>query len=76
MAIESPQECARALEKISRALFHSRNLAVSIDRAQAALMLADPRNSGLTTLIDHALENAEDITRYLRALPAGDMPAV
>ncbi|GIG63685.1 hypothetical protein Lfu02_80570 [Longispora fulva] len=75
MVIGDMGEAARAMEKVNRALAMAKVLAASVDRAQAVLHLSsEVSNSGLSTLLDHAIEDAGDITRFLRAEPYASVP--
>jgi hypothetical protein len=60
-------EAAREMEKVTRALFHARELVVGVDRARAALGLADRESySALRTLVEQAEISAERVQDALR----------
>ena len=70
-------EAAREMEKVHRALYHARELLVSVDQARAALELTDrtPAYSPLRTLVEQAQTSAERVHDALRDAARADRPA-
>lgn len=61
-------QAARDMEKILRALEHTKLLLAGHDQAVAATDLAaEPRYSPLRTLVEQAETSGQEILRYLRA---------
>lgn len=66
-------ELAREMERVHRALAASRALLAALDQADAARSLTERvAYSPLRTLVEHAEQAAERVTRYLRDQAARD----
>jgi hypothetical protein len=68
MDVQVAGEAAREMEKVARALHHVRELMAGVDRARAALDLADRESySALRTVVEQAQASAERVQTALRA---------